>query len=81
VNAVRLRVLHELGLWGRPQIDGVGPLGRTLGYAGPAVGFVQGRRGREIARPAEVLAQKHSKALLNFKTFIVYKYIRIQNKF
>jgi hypothetical protein len=46
-----------------------------LGYAGSAVGFMQGRRGREIVGPAEVLAQKHSKALLNFKTFIVYKYI------
>jgi hypothetical protein len=29
----------------------------------------------EIAGPAEVLAQKHSKDLLNFETFIVYKYI------
>jgi hypothetical protein len=34
-----------------------------------------GPRGKEKkkAGPAEVLAQKHSKALLNFKTFIVYK--------
>jgi hypothetical protein len=40
-----------------------------------AVGFAQGRRGREIAGPAEVLAQKHSKALQNSKTFIVSKYI------
>jgi hypothetical protein len=41
----------------------------------PVVGFAQGRRGREIAGPAEVLAQKHSEALLNSKTFIVSKYI------
>jgi hypothetical protein len=75
VNPVRLRVLHELGFWGRPRIDGIGPLGRMLGYAGSAVGFMQGRRGREIVGPAEVLAQKHSKDLLNFETFIVYKYI------
>jgi hypothetical protein len=72
MNPIPLLVLHELGLWGRPQINGVGPLGRTLEYAGPAMGFVQGRRGREIARPPEVLAQKHHKAPLNFKTFIVY---------
>jgi hypothetical protein len=40
-----------------------------------AVGFTQGWSGREIVGAAEVLAQKHSKALLNFKTFIVSKYI------
>jgi hypothetical protein len=36
-----------------------------------------GPRGKEKkkAGPAEVLAQKHCKAVLNFKTFIVYKYI------
>jgi hypothetical protein len=29
---------------------------------------------KKKAGPAKVLAQKHNKALLNFKTFIVYKY-------
>jgi hypothetical protein len=34
------------------------------------------RKGKKKkAGPVEDLAQKHSKALLNFKTFIVYKYI------
>jgi hypothetical protein len=56
----------KLGHWatqkGRKKGDGwavsVGPRGKEKKKAGPA----------------EVLAQKHSKALLNFKTFIVYKY-------
>jgi hypothetical protein len=41
----------------------------------PAVGFMQGRRGSEIAGPTKVLAQEHCKALLNFETFRVSKYI------
>jgi hypothetical protein len=32
-------------------------------------------REKKKAGPAEVLGQKHSKALLNFKSFIVFKYI------
>jgi hypothetical protein len=35
---------------------------------------VLGHTEKKKAGPAKVLAQKHNKALLNFKTFIVYKY-------
>jgi hypothetical protein len=54
----------------------VGPSGsaerkQTTGLS--ALGHVE--RKKKKVGPAEVLPRKHSKALLNFKTFIVYKYL------
>jgi hypothetical protein len=73
-SGARRRAPSGNGHWANCWANGDG-LEQAETRSRPAVGFAQGRRGREIAGSAEVLAQKHSKALLNSETFIVSKYI------